>query len=110
MEEMNQNMGTNMNAGGMPNMPADNGMAKMPKEGNGGKGIMIAVIIVIIIAIVAFIMLRKGTGVMAPTNEATSNVQQNDEVTNQLNTQSASDELDAIDADLNATDVNSLDK
>lgn len=110
MEEMNQNMGTNMNAGGMSNMPAGDSMAKMPKGGKGGKGMMIAVVIVIIVAIVAFVMLRKGTGVMTPSDETTSGLQQNDDVTTQLNTQSASDELDAIDADLNATDINSLDK
>lgn len=107
---MNQNMGGNMNPGGMPNIPASEGMAKMPTGGKGGKGMMIAVVIVIIVAIVAFIMLRNDAGVMAPTDDTTSDVQQNDEVTNQLNTQSASDELDAIDADLNATDINSLDK
>ncbi len=110
MEETNQNMGTNMNASGMPNMPAGDGMAQMPKGGKGGKGMIVAVVIVIIIAVIAFIMLRKGTSEMMPVDNTTSGVQSNDEVTTQLDTQSASDELDSIDADLNATDINSLDK
>lgn len=108
MEDMNQNMGGNMNQGGMPNMPASNSMAPMPKGGKGGKGMLIAVVVVIIIAVVAFVMLRKGAPLMAPAD--TDSSYQQDDVTTQLNVQSASDELDSIDADLNATDINSIDK
>lgn len=105
---MNQNMGGN-NVGGMPNMPAGDSMAQMPK-GGGGKGMMIAVVVVIIVAIVAFVMLRNRTSEMMPTDYSTAGIQSNDDVTTQLDTQSASDELDSIEADLNATDINSIDK
>lgn len=84
--------------------PIINNQGNAPMSHKGGKGIVVAIIIVVAAALVLWFVMSKGT--MAPTENQVSN----DAVTDSLNTQSNSDELNAIDADLNATDIDSIDR
>ncbi|MFA6269752.1 MAG: hypothetical protein WC657_00910 [Candidatus Paceibacterota bacterium] len=72
-------------------------------------GPLIAVIIILALIIIAglyFLKQRTPATPYMPVSE-TNNI---DSVTASLNTQSTSDQLDSIQADLNATDINNLDQ
>lgn len=84
-----------------------NQMPGMPSQmSNSSKGPLIAVIIILALIIVGglyFLKERATQKVYIPN-------QQGDTVTTSLNTQSSSDDLNSIERDLKATDVNNLDQ
>lgn len=70
-------------------------------------GPLIAVIVILALIIIGGLYFLKQRSAQ-PTYVAPETV--GDTITNSLNTQSSSDTLDSIEADLNATDLNNLDQ
>ncbi|MFH0804028.1 MAG: hypothetical protein V1896_00280 [Candidatus Zambryskibacteria bacterium] len=82
----------------MPPIPSDTNKKSM--------GPLVAVIIILALIIIGglyFLKQRSSQETYVPATE-------NDAITDSLNTQSNSDNLNSIEADLNATDINNLDQ
>lgn len=91
-QNMNQNLG---NLSGMPEKKS--------------KGALIAVIVILFLIIIGglyFLGQRMNRGYMAPTD----NTNQTDPVTDSMKTQSSSDDVNSIQADLNATNIDTVDQ
>ncbi|MEK7117048.1 MAG: hypothetical protein AAB837_02700 [Patescibacteria group bacterium] len=84
-----------------------NQMPPMPNQAEKKSiGPLIAVIIILTLIVVAglyFLKTRSDQNIYTPTETG-------DNITTSLNQQSASDNLNSIEADLNATDLNNLDQ
>ena len=82
-----------------------------PGGGGGEKNIMMLVVVaaaVIVLVLIAWFMMGQNNGTPVPTDATQSPVSLTDPAAASLSTQSSSDELAAIDADLKATNLNSL--
>lgn len=96
MEPTNQNL--NQNLGGLNGIPDKK-----------SKGPLIAVIVILFLIIIGglyFLGQRMNKSYTAPTDTSLTT----DPVTDSMNTQSDSDDVSSIQADLNATNINSIDQ
>ncbi len=99
MDTMNDTTGQNM-GGAMP-------MGDMPKKSGGGFGALLAIILIVIV-LAAGGLYYFTTKVNQLSDTATTSDTAADPQTQALSQQSSSDDLNAIQADVNATNVSNL--
>lgn len=85
-------------------------MPTMPTKSGSHKTLLLIVLLLILFLIAgAFVYLRSGTSYVDNTETYSNTASETaDTVTESLNVQSNSDEIDAIETDLNNTDIDSI--